>query len=331
MSKITAWEQIKTQMDAGKTVELQQAIAVFREASSNEDGYYSENDHLAELEQLFLIPDLQWTGPSASFHNLAVSFSRADKNRSACNVLERGLAMYPASVDLLADYLKYGTEDGRWEVCSKCYDTLQSLGMDSWNWRAYSFSIDYLLEMRERTLCSVERDGLRSKVLDLAKRFVAKQKSDLAYFDLANVHRMLNEKTAEETILKRATDSNHFFPRCSLRLADIAISRGDYPLALKRLKVCQVALKPQADINPSYVYGLNALCKSSLLIGQILEDEGEFKVYRPQAESIYKDYNTAVAIGLDEIMKKTLQAVVAVIENQTGVKNSVGQIDASDF
>lgn len=331
MSKMSAWEQIKLQINLEKTVELQLAINVFEAASSTGEGYYSEDNHLDELEQLFVQPDLKWTGASTEFHNLAVAFSKADRNRSACNVLLKGLVLYPASVDLLADFLKYGTIDGRWDDCDNYYAILKSLGKDSWNWRAYSFSLDYMLEKREKTIDSTERKALQNDAIRLAKSFVEKCPTDLAYFDLSNVYRILNRINKEKATLEEAILKVKVPARCSLRLADIAINNGDYSLALERLKICKQALKPQPDINPSYVYVLNVLCKSSLIISKMIDNNGVLENCEEEVLAIYKDYNSAMAIGLDGVMKDTLQKVVAVIENQTGIKNSKGQIDAIGF
>lgn len=330
MSRIEAWEYMKSQIETENTVELQLAIIVVENALTSEAGYYGD-EHLLELEHILSQPELQWVGSSSDFHNLAVDFSKADRNRSACNVLLRGLNIYPASINLLADFLKYGSEDGRWEECSKFYKTLHALGENEWNWRAYSFSIDYLLEIREKTEDIEARKAIQTEVIRLAEAFVKKEESDLAYFDLASVYRALNKNDEEESILEQAIAKNNFFPRCSLRLADIAIAKGNYLMALNRLKLCQVALKPQSDISLSYVYVLSVLCKSSILISKIIDGNEVNANYQDESISIYKDYNSAIAIGLDGIMKETLQAVVAVVENQTGINNSQAQIDESDF
>ena len=331
MSKANSWDQLKTQIESGGMLEIGLASSVLLESLSAEDGYYSNDDHIGELEKLFLNPEIQWAGPSNEYHNLAINLSKLGRNRSACNVLEKGLAEYPACVDLLGDYLKYGIDDVRWEQCENCYQVLKSLDRDDWNWRAYSFSIDYLLEKRKRTTSLSERKALRSEVLRLAKAFVEKEESDLAYFDLANVYNAFNNRREERATLEAAIAKNAFSPRCSLRLADIDISAGNYHAALKWLKVCEIAFKPQLDVNLAYVYLLKVLSKSSLLLSKILEKKESDSRYQEDAYSIYRDYNAAIAIGLDGIMRKTAKAVIAVIENQSEVKNTVGHSDALEF
>lgn len=331
MSTATSLEKLKAQIELGGVLEIQLISSAFSDSMSAEDSYYSKNNYIDEIEKLVFGPEIHWVGSSVEYHNLAVDFSKADRNRLACIVLEKGLAEYPGSIDLLGDYLKYGVEDARWEQCEGCYQVLKTLDRNDWNWRAYSFSIDYLLEKRKQTTDPLERKSLRSEALRLAKAFTEKVGSDLAYFDLANVYNEFNNKTAEKATLEMAVSRNKFSPRCSLRLADMEISEGNYQAALERLHVCQVALKPQSDINLSYVYLLKVLCKSSLLLSKILENGEPSSTYKEEAYSIYRDYNSAIAIGLEGIMQKTAGAVVAVIENQTEVRNTIGQTNASDF
>ena len=234
-------------------------------------------------------------------------------------------------MDLLGDYLKYGVEDMRWEQCEKYYRDLIALDRSDWNWRAYSFSIDYLLEKRKRAISAEERRGLRDEVLKLAKAFVKREESDLAFFDLSNVYGELNKKAEEKATLSLAISKSGFSPRCSLRLADLEISAGNYSQALERLKVCQTSLKPQSDINLAYVYLLKMLCESSIMLSNILDGSMDKPSIEENANAIYRDYNSAYKIGLDSIMLKTANAVIAVIENQTGVRNNMGSSDAQGF
>lgn len=330
MSKASSWERLKTRIESGGMLEIDLARSALSEFLSAEDGYYSQEDHIDELEKIFLQSGIQWAGSSNEYHNLAVDLSKTGRNHMACVVLEKGLAEYPACVDLLGDYLKYGIDDVRWEQCENCYQVLKSLNRNDWNWRAYSFSIDYLLEKRKKTTSLSERNGLRSEILRLANAFVEKEGSDIAYFDLANAYNEFNNKHEERATLEAAIAANAFSPRCSLRLADIDISAGNYHAALKWLKVCEIAFKPQLDVNLAYVYLLKVLSKSSLLLSKIIENGASDTIYQEEAHSIYRDYNSAIAIGLDGIMQKTAKAVIAVIENQSEVKNTVVH-DAIEF
>lgn len=331
MNKKTSWERLKAQVQARKALDVQLAHTVFSESMSSKDGYYEQEDHIAELEELFMESDILWLGSSSSFHNFAVELTKAGRNHSACVVLEKGLSIYPCCVDLLGDYLKYGVDDMNWEKCDKCYYTLKALDRSDWNWRAYSFSIDFLLEKRKRVTSVLDRRTLRTEVLRLAKDFVEKEGSDLAYFDLSNVYCELNRRFEEKATLELAITKKCFSPRCSLRLADIEISAGNYNQALDRLKICQTALKPQADINLAYVFLLKMLCKSSIFLNSILDDVSEKPSFEKDPSAIYKDYNSAIAIGLDGIMQKTAKSVIALIESQTGIKNTMGQSDALGF
>lgn len=79
-----------TEMDEGKQIEL----------------FYKIVDKSLQKEEFI--------GTSMDFHNVGVECARRNAEDLACDYLECGLNKYPTSVDLLADYIKYGT------VCDRC-------------------------------------------------------------------------------------------------------------------------------------------------------------------------------------------------------------------
>lgn len=64
-------------------------------------------------------------GDIDDFHNVAVTFAKIDLYDMACLYLEKGLELFPYSVDLLADYIIYGLSCGNIEKCSKYYDVFK--------------------------------------------------------------------------------------------------------------------------------------------------------------------------------------------------------------
>ena len=87
----------------------------------------------------------EFIGTSMDFHNFGVECARRNAEELACDYLERGLNKYPTSVDLLADYIKYGMVCDRLDKCGEYYSILMGISKNIWNWRAFRFSIDYLM------------------------------------------------------------------------------------------------------------------------------------------------------------------------------------------
>lgn len=81
------------------------------------------------------------------YHNKAVEFSRRGKFRQAIDLCVEGLDHYPNNVDLIADTIKYCSESGDMEKAAEFFQVLkQTIPYHRWNWRAFTFSFDYLME-----------------------------------------------------------------------------------------------------------------------------------------------------------------------------------------
>lgn len=107
----------------------------------------------AQEEKLYaLIEDLlkssgNLNGTADDFHNLGISILKiADDYETALEIVEQGLAIHNSNTDLLSDGIRYGFNCGEYEKCKGWYEILQRIPMKLWTWRAFSFSIDYLID-----------------------------------------------------------------------------------------------------------------------------------------------------------------------------------------
>lgn len=86
-------------------------------------------------------------GNADEFHNLAVEYTREwDDYMSGYDIIRKGLSYYPANVDLLADAIYYGSEAGRYDECKEQVERLKKVPLPMWNWRAFTFLIDFYLD-----------------------------------------------------------------------------------------------------------------------------------------------------------------------------------------
>lgn len=84
---------------------------------------------------------------SDDYHNKAVDRARRGKNREAAGICMEGLKKFPLNVDLLADTIKYSSEAGDMRTAAAHYSILkENVPFQRWNWRAFTFSFDYLLK-----------------------------------------------------------------------------------------------------------------------------------------------------------------------------------------
>ena len=75
------------------------------------DDLYEAEAALKDLNALVqrVIQQTVKAGDADDWHNFAVDIARKDLYDLACDLLECGLSIYPKNIDLLADYLQYGT------------------------------------------------------------------------------------------------------------------------------------------------------------------------------------------------------------------------------
>lgn len=285
------------------------------------------------LADMFSNQDFKVYGTADDFHNCAVPFARENMYDCACMILQRGLEESNMAVDLLADYLRYGISCGKYVECEEYYNRLKKIPKKQWNWRAFSFSIDYLLDGINHTIDTKQRNDLKRTALKLSDEFIAVVGTDQAYFDKAQVVKTFGKAITEteESILQQGLNSLKVAPKCALRMSDIYFERGDYKEASELIKRCWInAFKPQPDINGSYSFLLSALSKTSRLFVENLD--GDFSDNKSMVLDVYKDFNTAFESGLPKMYKDSANTAIKIIVAQTDCEYPYNNInDPYDF
>lgn len=273
-----------------------------------------------EVADMVLTADIRLTGDVDAIHNVAVMYARKNYYDIACRILQKAIGMkkYSYNVDLLAGYLKYSTcfSDDDQEEANIYFTRLMSINRKRWNWRAYEFSIDYLLEDLESSLDSYEEK--MEEILKLAKEYRDKSKdkeyADRAYRELANVYIGDDNQTEGEMVLKEAVENLKKAPSCALQLADFYYKRGLYKEASFYIKQCILMnndLEP--SVNRGYPYILYALCMIREVYDKVEEKGTEDKEYNKKR--------------IKEIEQKYKSAKLCLGEKEERVKNLKRQID----
>lgn len=287
----------------GKTarVKICDAIDVLEElyaqAASSDDA----------IDEYFKIYDLvdtifqnnNFIGDSNDYHNIAVVCAKQEDFDTACRFLDHGLQQYPYDVDLLADYLKYGMKCNKKDECEKAYQNLFARKQD-WNWRAYKFSIDYLIELV--SIDSIDRDeSITSLIADFQTDLPDEEDAYLVeaeYLQSRNNRRdkgiqsertfisILQFATSDESPVKRT-------PKCDLKLADFYYTNGtNLERALELLERCKKdSVEIQRSVNRNYVFLLSALCKMS----QYYDNKNQCNQENAEAlvRAVYQDFHVA--------------------------------------
>ncbi len=321
MNNISYEEFIKV-VETEKTVNLLDVDKITEQIilySDDFDEYENSNrKKLYHIASLFENKDLTFIGTADNFHNTAVSYAKHDLYDISCKILECGINKIPYSSDLLADYIKYGMSCGQIEKCNVFFERLQNIPKERWSWRAFSFSIDYLLEKCNYIGQQIELNNIKRKALSLADMLIDRKsgKLDQAYFDKATIYREFAETEEELRTLRLCMKSINSSPKCALRLADIAFEKGDYATAIENLKHCCSRINPQPDIRNDYAFLLLGLSKTSALFDKNKNFEGG----EDDILSIYKDMHTALINGLVDIYKNTANTIIKILSAQSGIK-----------
>lgn len=283
-------------------------------------------DEGKQLEQLYKIADSslqkdEFIGTSSDFHNVGVECARRNAEDIACDYLERGLKKYPSSVDLLADYIKYGTVCDRPDKCREYYNILAGISKNNWNWRAFRFSIDYLMTELEKGNYG---DEIKKEMLTLADEFRQYIPNDEnGYLAQAEIHNKFNERELEISILEEAIAKIAKAPKSLLRLADIYYSSGRLEETLNLLHRCEWdSLEPQMGVSQGYIYYLDGLCQSNILMRELAEENQiERDLLRKKVTEIYDNLRIARKSMENEHynLRKEWKFLVTLLEAKTKI------------
>lgn len=296
------------------------------EASMNDLKYEDDIDRLSELTQEIyeivgaLLSQETLLGDADDFHNFAVNLARNDLYDLACDVLEAGLARFPRNIDLLADYLQYGSSCGRKERCSELYEILIKIPKVKWTWRGYSFSLNHLQQLWEDAESEEELESIKAKMFEILEsyhKYLGDEED--CYKCEADVYKLLHESEKEEEILQEALTTLKKTPKCALRLADFFFERGKYEHALACVqRGLEDSDDTQSSVSIPYLYFLRGLSKKAIYgksSGDWTKEEKEEYVL-----SIYSDFNLAAKQEKRKSYRSSMRTAAISLESESGIE-----------
>lgn len=255
------------------------------------------------------------TGGADDFHNFTVSISKiSGDNRAALQIAEEGLKLHSDNTDLLADAILYGRNCGEREDCAAWYRKLQEIDKSAWSWRAFSFSIDYLLdEYASKRATAEEMLGL---VNDYQEFKPDEEDAWLSEYDFYN---STNNRSKGLQALNTADAKFKFCPKCWLRLADIKMDDGLYDEAEPFIKKLKRNPKSGESVNMSYVFLLDGLCRMTKMMNTDEYEDGKYddkEIYR-----IYKSFHISASMpGYRDNIRQQIVEQIDRLERETEVE-----------
>lgn len=269
-------------------------------------------------------------GEASDYHNLSVEFSRADDYLTAFMVVKKGLLQYPYNIDLLADGIYYGSNSKQYEACEELADTLLSRPFALWNWRAFTFLIDYYLGKSDWTEDTDKIFTFTDEALKIAlayqkvlsnneKGFVAEYKirslrAQYCFCNKGEIEKAETEQKLSEDALKRAIDSKTFAAvQCCLSYADYLFEHQRYS---EVVAICEQALQygeSQPSARIGYFLYLSAQSKDVLL-----HKERDFSNIE-RINDVFSDYMAAFKSVDSSTYKNNILNRVIILSSKSGV------------
>lgn len=302
----------------------------------------STKKKLRNISKLFTRDDIKYYGNADEYHNLAVGYSKQSMFYEACLILERGLKKFNSSVDLFADIIQYYANIGMMEEAEGAYEKLSKISRDRWNWRAYVFVSNYLMECVNVNFGAdrYSNGGIRfsqedtiRQAFETADQYIEYAQThteniDKAYYQLSETISKLgvrHQDENEESVLLKGCQLSESATRCALKLAELYFQRGNYSESINYLnKSIITSGSPQPEVRRSYLYLLRAMSSTSQLLHSINSNSqsGNFGEKKDCIHNIYRDFNSALATGdLPNEYEQAAKNTIKILETQSNIIN----------
>ncbi len=309
------------------------------------------NNELKKLLAETVLNAENMVGGSDDYHNLAVEYSREDDYLTAFSILEKGMAQYKFNIDLLADAVYYGSNAGQYQKCEEYAEILKDRPRALWNWRAFTFLIDYYLEkadwtesiseMLENTNVALalaqdyqaylpeEEKGYNAeyKVRMVRKCFFREYKLETKDEEVRNKYEQQEKEERElaEAALRRAIDAKSFpAVQCCVKYADSLFESCRYE---EVIPICEQAFaytEVQPSANLGYLLYLRALAMDAVV------HQGK-KYDEVHVNEVYQAYEVAKRANSDRLSYlKTISTRMNLLAGLTGFEPAKTKLSPDD-
>ncbi len=228
------------------------------------------------------------------YHNMAVFYGKIGNLKKALELCVDGLNHFNKDVDLLADAIKYATDAGEKELAEKYYSVIIGIPYSSWNWRAFQFIIDYLIDDKPVS----DEDTCRSLIMEFKDRFPSEER---AYLTESNFYDAIGDSYYANLTLENAVEGLTNASQCALILLDYYLKNGRYEDVIRVANYgIAASAKPQQDINVPYLLYTRALSMDYLIHKKVSDGKPvspvEVENLRIEYDHIMSDFSKELKI-----------------------------------
>lgn len=205
-------------------------------------------------------------GSADDYHNLSVSLANKEMNVLAVNVCIAGLEIYTTNIDLMADCIKYGTEDGNFQLAEKFHAMLtEKVNRKCWNWRCYTFLIDYYNVLPH----SIENREMALSLVQAYKEALPYEEK--AFMAECETYERYGEYDKGISALELGVNKCKMAPQCATNLAERYLNRGDFAKAIESSSKAIIGnAKAQSSVNIGAVFAYRGLARDALIHQSLL-------------------------------------------------------------
>ena len=260
-------------------------------------------------------------GSADEFHNTATHLAINNNLDLAVLLLQKGIEKYPHNIDLYADLLNFLTDLGDYHNAELAQEMLfvQFPNYDTWNWRAYTYVLNYLIEFKP--------DNYFDSCNDIIKEFRCFLPYDeRSYMAEYNLLRAINKNTEAIEILETAIKNLVVAPQCALKLSDEYLDRGEYEKTIAACnKAAYCSAESQPSVKVSYIFYNRALAKDAI-VNQSLASDGQVTI--EDVISAIKDYSLSIQLKLNPTTASNAKDRIRILKTLFDVDYEEKYIDA---
>ena len=248
-------------------------------------------DAAVKIAQKVIDANLQ--GTPNDFHNLASKLGRNDLESLAYTVVNRGAQVFPYNVDLRADAVQYASLSGQLGEAGKQFEALSAIKKEHWNWRAFVFFQDYLLQSRQVKEAIQLNDEYQQ----------AFPTDERAYSNLATYYQGQGQWDKVITLAEQGIKNCARAPQCYGDLAQVYYKQGRLDEALQAVEIAgqQLAME-QPSLSRNFVIWQKAAIFdekiNQRLQGKLEVTAEDVQYLAPLVNQTFRFYSLTLATGV---------------------------------
>lgn len=217
----------------------------------------------------YVLKNDEVAGDENEYHNLASELARNDFYDKAAAICAKATQkLYPHNVDLISGVIHYNAKIGEMENAEDAAQRLNDIPKKYWNWRAFTFLIDY------RNALSATDENMEhtlSLVKDYQHCLKHEEKAYMAEFETCLKYGMHDEAIQA---LIRCVDKLKMAPQCAMRLADYYLEIGEYDHAIESATKAIIGnAEDQQSVNTGAIFACRGFSKDAKIHERLLNGE----------------------------------------------------------